>query len=60
MVSKLKGKLNKRLFKVIESLFSIVVKYVKRESGFLYENFFLNFMYFFVFNVKRICFFVCF
>lgn len=39
MVSKSNGKLNKRLFKVIESSLSIAVKYAKRESGFLHENF---------------------
>jgi len=32
MFSKSNGKLNKRLFKVIESLLSIAVKYAKREA----------------------------
>lgn len=34
VVSKSKGKLNKRLFKVIESSLSIAVKYAKRANGF--------------------------
>jgi len=51
MVSKSKGKLNKRLFKVIESSLSIAVKYAKRGSGFLHENFAENFTYLLFSNV---------
>jgi len=52
MFSKSKGKLNKRLFKVIESLLSIAVKYAKKGSGLLHENFAENFTYYFFCNVK--------
>ena len=56
LVSKSKGKLNKRLFKVIESPLSIAVKYAKRESGFLHENVSENVTYLTFSSVKISCF----